>query len=101
MALLSMISASDRAALDVLMRRVERGDPRLPVLIDTLMRLSALEGEITVAIYNAYREHSAQVARDRLAAEFRDGIAAMVERRRRKATRCATSRSAPPPRRAG
>ncbi len=79
MALLSMISASDRAALEVLMRRVDRSDPKLPVYIDTLMRLSALEGEITVAIYNSYRTHSAQVARDTLAAEFRDGIAAMVE----------------------
>ncbi|WP_176501855.1 methyl-accepting chemotaxis protein [Sphingomonas sp. HMP9] len=79
MALLSMISASDRAALEVLMRRVDRSDPKLPVFIDTLMRLSALEGEITVAIYNSYRTHSARIARDTLAAEFRDGIAAMVE----------------------
>ncbi len=79
MALLSMISASDRAALDVLMRRVDREGAKLPMFIDTLMRLSALEGEITVAIYNAYSAYSAQRARDRLAAEFRDGIAAMVE----------------------
>ena len=79
MALLSMISASDRAALEVLMRRVDRSDAKLPVYIDTLMRLSALEGEITVAIYNSYSTHSARVARDTLAAEFRDGIAAMVE----------------------
>jgi methyl-accepting chemotaxis protein len=79
MALLSMINASDRAALKILMQRVERDDPRLPVMIDTLLRLSALEGDITVAIYNAYREHSAQVARDRLANEYRDGIAALVE----------------------
>jgi len=79
MALLSMINASDRAALDILMRRIDRADPKLPALIDTLMRLSALEGEITVAIYNAYRDHSAGVARDRLAGEFRDGIAKMVE----------------------
>ena len=79
LALLSMISASDRAALDVLMRRVERTDDRLPTLIDTLMRLSALEGEITVAIYQRYREVSARGERDRLAAEFRTGIAAMVE----------------------
>ncbi|RZM11857.1 MAG: chemotaxis protein [Sphingomonas sp.] len=79
MALLSMISASDRAALDVLMRRVDRASDRLPVYIDTLMRLSALEGEITVAIYNSYRAHSAQGQRDVLAAEFRDGIAVMVE----------------------
>ena len=79
MALLSMISASDRAALEVLMRVVERDDTRLPAMIDTLMRLSALEGEITVAIYNAYREHTAQTTRDRLAVDFRDGIAATVE----------------------
>ena len=43
MALLSMISASDRAALGVLLRRVAPGDARLPVMIETLMRLSALE----------------------------------------------------------
>lgn len=79
LALLSMISASDRAALEVMMRRVDNGSGRLPVLIDTLLRLSALEGEITVAIYNAYRDHLAQRGRDTLAAEFRDGIATMVE----------------------
>ncbi|MGN6279282.1 MAG: methyl-accepting chemotaxis protein [Sphingomonas sp.] len=78
-ALLSMINASDRAALDILMRRVGRDDDRLPALIDTLMRLSAMEGDITVAIYTGYRDHTAQQARDRLAAEFRDGIATMVE----------------------
>ncbi len=79
MALLSMINASDRAALDIMMRQFDRSDPRLPLFIDTLLRLSALEGEITVAIYNAYRDHSNQIARDRLASEFRDGIAAIVE----------------------
>ena len=78
-ALLSMINASDRAALDILMKRVTRDDPRLPRMIDTLMRLSAMEGDITVAIYNNYRDYSAQHARDQLAAEFRDGIAAMVQ----------------------
>ncbi|WP_430980925.1 methyl-accepting chemotaxis protein [Stakelama marina] len=80
MALLSMISASDRAALDILMDKVERDDPRLNGLIDTLMRLSALEGDITVALYNDYREYSAQVARDRLANDFRDSIGLTVER---------------------
>ena len=75
-ALLSMISASDRAALDVLMRR--GGDDRLATMVDTLMRLSALEGEITVAIYAAYVEHAAKAERDRLAAAFHDGIAATV-----------------------
>lgn len=80
MALLSMINASDRAALEVLVRRVEPGDARLPTLIDTLMRLSALESDITVEIYNLYREHSATVARDRLAGQFRDSIGNTVER---------------------
>ena len=79
LALLSMINASDRVALDVITRAVDRKDAKLPVLVDTLMRLSAIEGEITVALYNGYREHLAQSGRDRLAAEFRDGIASMVE----------------------
>jgi methyl-accepting chemotaxis protein len=80
LALLSMISASDRAALDVLMARVAPGDAALPELIDALMRLSALEGEITSEIYTAYRDHAARVARDRLAADFRTGIADTLAR---------------------
>ncbi len=80
MALLSMINASDRAALEVLMRRVDRGDQGLPGMIDTLMRLSALESDITVALYNCYREHSAAQARDALAAQFRNDIGQTVER---------------------
>ena len=80
MALLSMISASDRAALGILIRRVGAEDARLAGLIDTLMRLSALEGDITVEIYNMYREHSAQAARDRLAEDFRDSIGGTVQR---------------------
>ncbi|MBX3593227.1 methyl-accepting chemotaxis protein [Sphingomonas sp.] len=79
MALLSMINASDRAALEVLVRRVPTGDSRLAPMIDTLMRLSALESDITVEIYNLYRDHSAQVARDRLAGQFRESIGSTVE----------------------
>ena len=78
-ALLSMISASDRAALTVLMRRLDGNDPRMLSMVDTLMRLSALEGEITVAIYASYVEHTARIARDRLAKDFHEGIAATVE----------------------
>ena len=80
MALLSMISASDRAALEVLIRRSGVDNAHLPVLIDTLMRLSALEGDITVELYNCYREYAAQDVRDKLAIEFRDSIGATVER---------------------
>lgn len=79
MALLAMVNASDRAALDVLLRRLGHDDPRLPGMIDTLLRLSALEGEITVALYTAYFDHTAKVARDRLAGAFHDGIAGTVE----------------------
>jgi methyl-accepting chemotaxis protein len=78
-ALLSMISASDRAALEVLMRRVDRNDSRLTTYIDTLMRLSAMECEVTVAIYGSYSDHSNRIARDRLASEFHHGIATTVE----------------------
>jgi len=80
MALLSMINASDRAALAILARPLATDTAQLERLLDTLMRLSALEGDITVAIYNLYREHSAQVARDRLALEFRDSIGTTLER---------------------
>ena len=79
MALLSMINASDRAALEVMMRRIAPGDARLPMLIDTLMRLSALESDITGAIYSEYQAHSAQAGRDALATDFRQGVAAMLE----------------------
>jgi len=80
MALLSMISASDRAALEILIRRAGAEPQRLAGLVDTLMRLSALEADITVEIYNLYREHSAQSARDRLAEDFRDSIGGTVQR---------------------
>ncbi|MBO9714001.1 MAG: chemotaxis protein [Sphingomonas sp.] len=80
MALLSMISASDRAALEVLMRRLGSDSPKLATLIDTLMRLSALEGDITVELYNLYREYNAQADRDRLATQFRDSIGSTVQR---------------------
>ncbi len=79
MALLSMTCASDRAALDILFKRLKTDDPRLPVFIDTILRLTGLESEITVEIYNAYCAHSAACERDRLADEFREGIALTVE----------------------
>lgn len=101
MALLSMISASDRAALEVLLRRVGGTDPRLPALIDTLMRLSALEADVTVEIYNMYREHAAQAARDRLATEFQQSIGATVEQASRGGEALRGRRCTPPPPRAG
>jgi methyl-accepting chemotaxis protein len=79
MALLSMISVSDRAALDILMRRVTRDDPRLPQMIDALMRLSALESDVTSTIYGALLTHGQQRERDRLALEFQSSIGTTVE----------------------
>lgn len=78
MALLAMINASDRAALDVLMRRVDHTDSQFAALVDTLLRLSALEGEITVALYGAFRAHEANQVREKLAADFQDGIGGIV-----------------------
>ena len=79
MALLSMTCACDRAALDILLTRLESDDPRLATMIDTLMRLTGLENDITVEIFNALRARAAQGERDRLASAFREGIAAVVE----------------------
>ncbi|MFC3579329.1 methyl-accepting chemotaxis protein [Sphingomonas hylomeconis] len=79
MALLSMTCASDRAAMTVLLKEVPPGDPRLPSFIDTVLRLSGLESDITMEIYSAFRQHAARCERDQLASDFRDGIATMVE----------------------
>ncbi len=76
---LAMINSGNRTALDGLMRRIDRADPRLPVLIDTLLRLSAIESDITLAIYTRYADHSAHATRETLTAEFQNGIAAVVE----------------------
>lgn len=79
LALLSMISASDSAALRVLMRRVDLSHPQLTDLIDVLMRLSALEADITLAMFSMYRTYNAQAERERLAEEFHYSIGASVE----------------------
>ncbi len=79
MALLSMISASDRAALGIVIDKVGSQSADLPALVDTLMRLSALESDITVALYHYYVSHGLACERERLAAEFRDSIGAAVE----------------------
>ncbi|MCD2323108.1 methyl-accepting chemotaxis protein [Sphingomonas sp. IC-56] len=79
MALLSMISAGDRAALQILLRHLDPHDTRAAELIDTLMRLSALQADISVEIHNSYRGHGTHFARERLAADLRDSIGATVE----------------------
>ncbi|WP_140230964.1 methyl-accepting chemotaxis protein [Sphingomonas japonica] len=79
MALLSMISASDRAALEIIIRKVGADHAELPGLIDTLMRLSALESDITVATYHLYVGHGLACERERLAVQFRESIGASLE----------------------
>ena len=78
-ALLSMIAASDRAAVEALLAASNAELPAASA-IDVLMRLSALESDITVAVYNAFAAHAAQGERDRLAAEFNATLGAAVQR---------------------
>lgn len=54
MALVSMIAASDRAALQALIRLIPATDPRLGSYCTVLTSLSALEIDVTIAIYNCY-----------------------------------------------
>ena len=78
-ALLSMIAASDRCAVEMLLR-ADHADLSPAQAIDVLMRLSALEGDITVTVHNAFAANAARVERDRLAAEFTDTLGAAVQR---------------------
>ncbi len=77
-ALRSMICASDRAALDVLLRGTDQNDPGLPEMIGALLRLSSLECDVTGALYTAFRVHGERAERDRLAAEFRSSISVSI-----------------------
>ncbi|MCU6453839.1 methyl-accepting chemotaxis protein [Sphingomonas sp. A2-49] len=79
MEVLAMSCASDRAALKALHGRLAADDPRHHTLIDALMRLFGMETELTVELFAGFADHSERVARDRLAMEFRDGIASAVE----------------------
>ena len=78
MVLLALIAASDRAALEVLLRRIEPDNPRLPMLVDVLTRLSMLESDVTFFIYEEYRSYERRIEREHLATEFRGGIATTV-----------------------
>ena len=79
MELLSCTCASDRAALGALFNRVDPTDPKLGAMIDAMMRLTSLENDISVEVYNVYGQFAARIERDRLALAFRDGIVSIVE----------------------
>ncbi|WP_210356733.1 MULTISPECIES: methyl-accepting chemotaxis protein [Sphingomonas] len=79
MEVLAMSCASDRAALKALMNRMSPEDPRRPMLVDVLMRMFGMETELTVELFAGFNAYSERQARDRLAIEFREGIASAVE----------------------
>ena len=79
MALLSMTCASDRAALELLMRTVAPDDKRFTHFVDTLMRLFGMEAEITVELYSGFQAHTQRLERDRLTSEFHASIGSTVE----------------------
>ncbi len=79
MGLLSMSCSSDRVALDLLLRKVRSDDPRFGAYVDAMLRLAGMEAEVTVELNDGYARHAADIARDRLVTDFRDGIAATVE----------------------
>ena len=79
MALASIIAASDRVALEILLRKVASSDPRLPAMIDAVVRLSFIQGDITGSFYSDLRVHAERLRRDHLAVSFREGIATIVE----------------------
>lgn len=79
MDVLAMSCASDRAALRVLLEVIPAEDPHRSALIDTLMRLFGMETELTVELFSGYERWTAERERERLAGDFRNGIATVVE----------------------
>ena len=79
MEVLAMACAADRASMAVLLRHVGGDDPRQPGLIDALMRLFGMQTELIVELFAGFEQHADNGARERLASEFRDGFAALVE----------------------
>jgi methyl-accepting chemotaxis protein len=79
MDVLAMSCASDRAALKALLARVPAGDPTLPTHVDVLIRMFGMETELTVELFAGFTAYRTQMARDRLASDFRDSIAATAD----------------------
>ncbi len=79
MEVLAMSCSSDRAVLKVVMEEMPADDPRRIVAIDTLLRLYGMETELTVELFAGFADWCAERQRERLAGDFRNGIAAVVE----------------------
>ncbi len=79
MTLASIIASSDQVALHILLRKVAPSDPRLPAMIDAVVRLSFIQGDITGSFYSDLRVHAERQRRERLAVSFREDITTIVE----------------------
>nr|WP_217430314.1 methyl-accepting chemotaxis protein [Sphingomonas bacterium] len=79
MDVLAMSCASHRAAMNILWRRMPADHPHPEAMADALLRLFGMETEITVELFAQLIAQTGLASRERLASEFRDGIAAMVE----------------------
>jgi len=76
-AILSMTAAGTSRILQIVSRR-DCADEERHCIVELLSRLRSLECDIYASLYSAYVDHAARTLRDRLAAEFRDGIASSV-----------------------
>jgi methyl-accepting chemotaxis protein len=77
--ILAMLDAGGRLMLTVMRRRLGNDLARLEQAANLLFRLRSLECEVFGTLYAAYAQFHEKAERDRLAAEFRQGIAAMAE----------------------
>ncbi len=75
---LAMIDAGAQKIFELLLIRVDLRDERLLPIMITMSRIRALENDVYCSLYTGYCNYSEQAERDRLATEFREGIAAMM-----------------------
>jgi len=77
-AILSMTCAGASQTLEILGRRYECSKEERHRINEVFSRLRSLECDIYAGLYAAYIEHGDRLERDRLAEEFRNGIAMTV-----------------------
>ncbi len=77
--LIAMTCATGAIALQSISCRIECSDEDRHRINDVFLRIQSLECDVFASLYTAYLEHDARQQRDRLAEEFRDNIACLVE----------------------
>jgi methyl-accepting chemotaxis protein len=77
--ILAMIDAGGHTVFEILRRRLDGDDARLNAYMGLLLRMRSLEGDIYCSLYDRYWRFSEQLGRDRIASEFRDGIAQVLD----------------------